>query len=190
MESAEIEQAVVSVDWITQCVKQPQQIDIDPYRITLPHVETAYVAEFEVEMQTGPTPTHSIVRPIDPPAPRSRTPFADWKARPTFVRQPSTASQSSNAPAGTSGTRHSTEPREVIKIEVDDDDDCIMLEDPPESTAKSRKSVSRTNYPSPPNTPLENNAILRMSAAPSVPASLSHTDINDGLDGEDDGENE
>jgi hypothetical protein len=184
--------AVVSIDWINQCVEEDDQLDIDPYRITLPSIEAAPDVKFEIDCEPVTVPVSDPVRQVGAPIQRRQTPYPHVQAPSTLVRAPPTGLGVRNATAGPSGTRHVTVPRDVITIEDADDGDYVSVKNLPRPTTKPQAAVPGANYPSPPSTPVDRDAILRLPAAPSVSASIDHGKIDSTLedDEEEEGEEE
>jgi hypothetical protein len=97
-----------------------------------------------------------------------------WQTHALSPNGRSTSSRSRNATAGPSGTRHSDKPREVVKIEGDDsDDDFKMLDEPPEVFSRSATALFKREiateeerYPTPPQTPLEQNDDILIDGDP------------------------
>jgi hypothetical protein len=101
-----------------------------------------------------------------------------------LTRAPLTGLGVRNATAGPSGTRPYTVPRDVITIEDD-----VDVKNLPRPTTKPQAAVPGANYPSPPSTPVDKDAILRLPAAQGVSASISHADL-DGVRDDDEEEEE
>ena len=167
------DQIIVSIDWITQCIKEDQQVGLDPYRITLPSVIPTADIKMEVDVGTILSPAPPAVRHVEGPAQRSNIPSPQVKARPALSTIPPSVSRARNAIAGPAGVIQSTAPREIIKIEVDDDDDCIIIDALPPPKARAKNPVSGANYPSPPNTPFEDSVEALHPLAPGTKTSLS-----------------
>jgi len=167
------DQTIVSIDWITQCVKEDQQVGLDPYRIALPSGIPTPDVKTEVEVGHILSPAPPAVRHVEGPAQRSNIPSPHVKARPALSTIPPSVSRARNAIAGPAGVIQSTAPREIIKIEVDDDDDCIIIDALPPPKARAKNPVSGANYPSPPNTPFEDSVEALHPLAPGTKTSLS-----------------
>jgi hypothetical protein len=166
---------VVSIDWVSRCIKDDRLVDYDTYRITLPHVQTTIETRMDVEMAAEEAPA-----PVPAPTVEMEVDAASAPAPPVIQDEPLPASPSAinspherplslkprkrNATAGSSGTRHSTPPRKIEIIMIDDedsDDDFIMLETPPmifkkSATPDTKRKLSHVEdrYPTPPMTPL------------------------------------
>ena len=153
MKSIEFGQEVVSVDYITQCIKEDRLVDKEPFRLILPIVEPSQGSEnMKIEIEGSPAP---LVQSTEP-ARRIHT--LPTRAHVTSIRP--CARQDTARP---SGTRQDTATGLIIKIEDDDDsdDDCIMLEAPPprflsratKAISKCERDQSAVRYPTPPETP-------------------------------------
>jgi hypothetical protein len=111
----------------------------------------------EMDVEAAPAPVSPVIHaeplqvsPSDVPSPRERLPSLKPRKR--------------NATAGPSGTRHSTAPRRIEIIMIDDDesdDDFVMLDALPMIFKKSatpdtirKLSHVEDRYPTPPMTPL------------------------------------
>jgi hypothetical protein len=182
------DKAVISIDWINQCVEEDHQLDMDPYRITLPPVEAAPDVKIEIDCEPVPVPVSDPVRQVEAPIQRRQTPYPHVQGPHTLTRAPPGLGVR-NATAGPSGTRHVTVPRDVITIEDDDDGDYVNVKNLPRPTTKPQAAVPGANYPSPPSTPVDKDAILRLPAARGVSASISHADL-DGVRDDDEEEEE
>jgi hypothetical protein len=158
---------VVSIDWVSRCIKDDRLVDYDTYRITLPSIqtptETPMDVETTVEEAPGPEPAPAVEMeveavPASVPGPMVQMEVAasPAPAPPVIQVEPLPASPSAinsphqrplslkprkrNATAGPSGTRHSTAPRTIEIIMIDDDesdDDFVMLDTPPIIVKKS-----------------------------------------------------
>jgi hypothetical protein len=181
------DKAVISIDWIDQCVEEDHQLDMDPYRITLPPATPD--VKIEIDCEHVPVPVSDSVRQVEAPIQRRQTPYPHVQAPPTLARAPPTGLGVRNATAGPSGTRHVTVPCDVITIEDDDDDDYVNVKNLPRPTTNPQAAVPGANYPSPPSTPVDKDAILRLPAAQGVSASISHADL-DGVRDDDQEEEE
>jgi hypothetical protein len=165
----------VSIDWVSRFIKDDRLVDYDTYRITLPSVQTPIETQMDVEMAVdeapAPEPAPTVEMEVEAaPAPVSpvveaeslqvsRSDFPSPHERPLSLKP-----RKRNATAGPSGTRHSTPPRkiEIIMIEDEDsDDDFVMLDTPPmifqkSATPDTKQKLSHVEdrYPTPPMTPL------------------------------------
>lgn len=111
----------------------------------------------EMEVDVASAPASPVIEAELPPA--SPSDIGSPCERP-FSPKP----RKRNATAGPSGTRHSTPPRRIEIIMIDDedsDDDFIMLETPPmifkkSATPDTKRKLSHVEdrYPTPPMTPL------------------------------------
>jgi hypothetical protein len=183
------DKAVISIDWINQCVEEDDQLDIDPYRITLPPVEAAPDIKMDVDFEPAHAPVLPSTQNVEYPIQRSRNPSTCVQPSTALTRAPLTGLGVRNATAGPSGIRHFTVPRDVITIKDDDDGDYVNVKDLPRPTTKPQAAVPGANYPSPPSTPVDRDAILRLPAAQGVSASTSHADL-DGVRDDDEEEEE
>lgn len=196
------------MDWVDECVDIDALVPLDPYRIvTQPDelkldVDMAECTETpEYAREAEPTDTAPIGKaieveaPVDVkmeietvPIPTSVMTFAAPAKRPIKqVRTPSAGLRRGNATPGPSGTRHSTAPREIIKIEDDDDDDCIMLDEPPLPVKKRpRPSLETSCLPTPPRTPLTDVADAQSASGWLQTSTTSIGPDIDELDDEDD----
>lgn len=185
-------QAMVSIDWITQCIEEDERVSLDHFRITLPSAKPAPVevdmpesVDRSVLVEEPEQILEAIAEPIAPcsvetahtvkvearPAPSRPNPTSIPIRLPSSTlersRTPSYGAQCQNAIAGPSRSRQSTAPREVIKIEDDDDDDdCIVLDylQPKPTTKRTRAALGR-NYPlAPPQTPMAEGLAADSSA--------------------------
>ena len=161
------DQPIVSIDWITHCLEEDQQVELDPYRITLPAVIPT--ADVKVEVDTGlmTSSAPAAVRHAETSAQRAHMASPHVEARPSLSTVPPGVTRATNATAESIGR---TAPRDVIKIEDDDDDDCIMIETLPLPKARATSLVSTAKYPSPPRTPFEDNAdaLQRLANMPKI----------------------
>jgi hypothetical protein len=173
------DKAVVSIDWINQCVEEDNQLDIDPYRITLPSIEAAPDIKMDVDFETAHAPVLPSTQDVEHLIQRSRNPSTYLQPSTSLIRAPVTGLGARGATAGPSGTRHFTVPRDVITIEDDDDGDDVNVKNLPRPTTKPQATVPGANYPSPPSTPVDKDAILRLPAAQGVSASIAHADRDD-----------
>jgi hypothetical protein len=167
------DQIIVSIDWITQCVREDQQVGLEPYRIALPSVIPTPDVKMEVEVGPTLSSVPPAVQHAEIPAQRSNIPSPHVKARPALSTIPPSVSRARNAIAGPAGVIRSTAPRDIIKIENDDDDDCIMIEALPPPKARAKDPVSGANHPSPPRTPFEDSVEALNRLAPGTKTSLS-----------------
>jgi hypothetical protein len=107
--------------------------------------EPSMDVKLEIETTPVPTPLLASIPPLKRPVQQTRTPSAGLSR--------------GEATPGPSGTRHSTAPREIIKIESDVDDDCVMLDEPPKIVKKRpRSSLRGSLLPTPPRTPFTDAA--------------------------------
>ena len=175
--SVEFGRDVVSVDWVSRCIKDDRLVDYDSYRITIPSIQTPIEPQVDVEMAVeevaAPVPAPTVEMEVEAaPAPTSPVmQTAPLPASPSVISSPHERRlplkpRSRNATAGPSGTRHSTAPCtiEIIMIEDEDsDDDFVMLDTPPiifkkTATPDMKRKVSPVDrYPTPPMTPLAPN---------------------------------
>jgi hypothetical protein len=165
----------VSIDWVSRCIKDDRLVDYDAYRITLPPVQIPIETRMDVEMTVeeapapAPAPTVEVdveaaPAPVSPviqaePLPAPPSDIDSHREQPLCPKP-----RKRNATAGPSGTRHSTAPRtiEIVMIEDEDsDDDFVMLDAPPMIFKKSatpdfKRKLSHVEdrYPTPPMTPL------------------------------------
>ena len=165
----------MSIDWVSQCIKDDRLVDYDTYRITLPTVQTPIETQMDVETTVeeapAPVPAPTVEMEVEAaPAPVSpvieaeslqvsRSDVPSPHERPLSLKP-----RKRNATAGPSGTRHSTAPRviEIIMIEDEQsDDDFVMLDTPPmifkkSATPDEKRKISlvEDRYPTPPMTPL------------------------------------
>lgn len=196
------------MDWVDECVDIDEIVPLDPYRIITPPDEL----KLDVGMaectetptyakEAGPTDTAPIGKAIEVeasvdvkmevetvPIPTSVMVLAPPTKRPIQqTRTPSVGLRRGNATPGPSGTRHSTAPREIIKIEDDDDDDCIMLDEPPLPVKKRpRPSLGTTCPPTPPRTPFTDVADGQSTSGWLQSSTTSKGPDIDELDDEDD----
>ena len=184
------DKAVVSIDWINQCVEEDDQLDIDPYRITLPSVGPAPDIKMEVDFEPAHAPVLPSTQDIEHPIQRSRNPSTYLPPSTTLTRAALTGLGVRNATAGPSGTHHFNVPCDVITIEDDEDGDYVNVKKPSRSTKKGRAAVPGADYPSPPSTPVDKDAIRRLPAAPIVTASMDHAQVDGTLDDEEEEEGE
>jgi hypothetical protein len=166
---------VVSIDWVSRCIKDDRLVDYDTYRITLPSVQTPIETQMDVEMavEEAPAPEPAPIvemeveaapAPVSPVIEAELLPASPSAIHSPHERTPSLKPRKRNATAGPSGTRHSTPPRriEIILIEDEDsDDDFVMLDTPPiiikrSATPVMKRKISPVEgrYPTPPMTPL------------------------------------
>ena len=111
----------------------------------------------EMQGEAAPAPVSPVIQ-VEP-LPASPSAINSPHERPLSLKP-----RKRNATAGPSGTRHSTAPRtiEIIMIEDEDsDDDFVMLETPPmifkkSATPDTKRKLSHVEdrYPTPPMTPL------------------------------------
>jgi hypothetical protein len=171
----------VSFDWVSRCIKDNRLVDYDTYRITLPTVQTPIETRMDVERTVEEEPAPVSAPPVEmeieaAPAPvlpviqaetlqvcRSDIGSPHERQLSRHKRHLSPKPRKRNATAGPSGTRHSTPPRKIEIILVEDegsDDDFIMLDTPPVIFKKSTTPVAKPKtssvdrYPTPPMTPL------------------------------------
>lgn len=190
IESAEDDRAVVSIDWVNQCIGADRQLDINPYRITLPPVQAAPDFQLEVEVEPTAVQAGPVVRHPKSSIERPQPPFQPEEACFTLPRAPHTGPAAKIPTAELSGNRHSTTTRDVIMIEDDDDYEFIVLDVLPPPKAKVKRAIAGQSYPSPPNTSLEEDTSYCHPAGPSVSRPMTHGDIDDSFDIEDEDEEE
>jgi hypothetical protein len=138
--------AVVSIDWVTECIAKDELVDLAEYKITTeePEALISELAEEDYEMSYSPEPARALPiierQAIEPsPAPRSA---------------PRNATAGPSRRRGSSKQASTAESVEIIHIkDEEDDDDCVFLDDNPFIRRQMKGRLAKDCPPTPPRTP-------------------------------------